>query len=67
MSFLTDAPTSASVEVVETVRFVSWASAELERCLGKHPQLRGALQLVMGRDLAAKLREGRTWAVAPSS
>ena len=67
MSFLTDAPTSASVEVVESVRFVSWPTAGLERCLAKHPQLRAALQLVMGRDLAAKLRERRTWAVAPSS
>src|SRR5262249_31767328 len=61
MSFLTGAPTSASVEVVEAVRFVSWSTAELDRCLGRHPQLRAALQLVMGRDLAAKLRGDRTW------
>ena len=67
MSFLTGAVTSASVEVVEAARFVSWPTAELERCLGKHPQLRAALQLVMGRDLAAKLREGRTWDAAPTS
>jgi Popeye protein conserved region len=67
MSFLTGAPTSASVEVVEAVRFVSWSTAELERCLGRHPALRAALQLVMGRDLAAKLREGRTWDAAPTS
>jgi hypothetical protein len=67
MSFLTGSPTSASVEVVEAVRFVSWPTAELERCLAKHPPLRAALQLVMGRDLAAKLREGRTWDAAPTS
>ena len=67
MSFLTGAATSASVEVVEPARFVSWPTAELERCLSKHPQLRAALQLVMGRDLAAKLREGRTWDAAPTS
>jgi len=67
MSFLTGAATSASVEVVEAARFVSWPAAELERCLTKHPQLRSALQLVMGRDLAAKLREGRTWNTAPTS
>jgi Popeye-like protein len=60
MSFLTGAPTSASVEVVEPVRFVSWPTAELERCLVKNPPLRSALQLVMGRDLATKLREDRT-------
>jgi hypothetical protein len=67
MSFLTGAATSASVEVVEPVRLVSWPTAELERCLTKHPQLRAALQLVMGRDLAAKLREGRTWDTTPAS
>ena len=67
MSFLSGAETSASVEVVEAVRFVSWPTAELERCLAKHPQLRAALQLVMGRDLAAKLREGKTWDAAPTS
>ena len=67
MSFLTGAPTSASVEAVEAVRLVSWPAAALERCLVKHPPLRAALQLVMGRDLAAKLREGRTWDAVPSS
>jgi hypothetical protein len=67
MSFLTGAPTSADVVVVETVRLVSWPTAELERCLGRHPPVRAALQLIMGRDLAVKLREGRTWQAAPSS
>ena len=68
MSFLTDAPTTAAVEVVEPVRLVSWPTAELERCLAKHPSLRVALQLAIGRDLAAKLREGRrTWDPLPSS
>ena len=55
MSFLTGAPTTAAVEVVEPVRFVSWATPDLERFLGKHPPLRAALQLVLGRDLAAKV------------
>jgi hypothetical protein len=55
MSFLTGAATTAAVEVVEPVRFVSWATADLERFLAKHPPLRGALQIVLGRDLAAKL------------
>jgi hypothetical protein len=68
MSFLTGAPTTAAVQVVEPVRFVSWPTAELERFLVKHPSLRAALQLVIGRDLAAKLREGgRAWDAAPSS
>ena len=55
MSFLTGAPTTAAVEVVEPARFVSWATPDLARFLGKHPELRSALQLVIGRDLAAKL------------
>jgi hypothetical protein len=67
MSFLTGAPTSASVEVVEATRFVSWPAAALERCLTRHPGLRAALQLVIGRDLAVKLKEGRTWDAAPRS
>jgi hypothetical protein len=59
MSFLTGARTTAAVEVVEPTRFVSWATDDLERLLGKHPELRAALQLVLGRDLAAKLASGR--------
>src|SRR5262245_46352099 len=55
MGFLTGARTTAAVEVVEPVRFVSWATHDLEQFLGKHPDLRAALQLVLGRDLAAKL------------
>ena len=67
MSFLTGAPTTAAVHVVEPVRFVTWPTAELERFLVKHPPLRSALQLVIGRDLAVKLRQGgRAWDAAPS-
>ena len=57
MSFLTGARTSAAVEVVDPARFVSWPTAELERFLGKHPDLRAALQLVIGKDLAVKLAQ----------
>ena len=55
MSFLTGARTSAAVEVVEPARFVSWPTDELERFLGTHSDLRAALQLVIGKDLAVKL------------
>jgi hypothetical protein len=55
MSYLTGARTTAAVETLEPVRFVSWATADLERFLGRHPELRAALQLALGRDLAAKL------------
>ncbi|PWU18065.1 MAG: hypothetical protein C5B48_15210 [Candidatus Rokuibacteriota bacterium] len=60
MSFLTRARTTAAVEVVEPGRFVSWPTAELERFLGRHSELRAALQLVIGKDLAVKLAQGRT-------
>jgi CRP-like cAMP-binding protein len=57
MSFLTGAKTTAAVEAVEPVRFVSWATADLEHFLGQHPEARAALQLVIGRDLASKLSD----------
>jgi hypothetical protein len=55
MGFLTGEHTTAAVQVVEAARFVSWATDDLERFLGKHHELRAALQLVLGRDLAVKL------------
>ena len=57
MSYLTGARTTAAVETMEPVRFVSWQTSDLERFLGKHPELRAALQLSLGRDLATKLGE----------
>jgi hypothetical protein len=48
MSFLTGAQTTAAVEVVEPTRFVSCVTDDLERYLGKQPELRTALQLVLG-------------------
>lgn len=59
MSFLTGARTTAAVEVSEPVRYVCWATYDLERFLAKHPQLRAALQLILGRDLAVKLAGDR--------
>jgi|RhiMetdeSRZDD1v2_1073273.scaffolds.fasta_scaffold217557_3 hypothetical protein len=69
MSFLTGERTTAAVEVVEPARFVSWATDDLERFLGKHRELRAALQLVLGRGLAAKLvgDGGSTSDTAPTS
>jgi hypothetical protein len=55
MSYLTGSRTTAAVETVEPVRFVSWATPDLERALARQPELRTALQLVLGRDLATKL------------
>jgi hypothetical protein len=59
MSFLTGERTTAAVEVLEPVRFVSWATEDLERLLVKKPPLRTALQLILGRDLAAKVVNAR--------
>ena len=59
MSFLTGARTTAAVEVVEPARFVWWPTAELERFLGKHQELRAALRLVIGKDLVGKLVSDR--------
>jgi hypothetical protein len=59
MSYLTRARTTAAVETLEPVRFVSWRTADLERFLGRHAELRAALQVVLGRDLALKLTGDR--------
>lgn len=56
MSFLTGEKTSASVWAQLRTRYVSWPSAELKRFLADNTELRAALQLVIGADLATKLR-----------
>ena len=59
MSFLTGESTTAAVEVLEPVRFISWATEDLERLLVRQPPLRTALQLILGRDLTSKVISGR--------
>jgi hypothetical protein len=56
MSYLTGAPTTASVEVVEPATCLSWTKASLSKLLDADPSLRAAVQLVIGRDLVTKLR-----------
>lgn len=56
MSFLTDATTSASVVARDDVEYVAWPQHALKRFLDRNPELRAALQMVIGVDLAAKLR-----------
>ncbi len=56
MSFLTGEKTSASVWALGGARYVAWPSAELKRFLADNAELRAALQLVIGADLATKLR-----------
>jgi len=56
MSYLTGEPTSAAVCTRGATTYVAWPKAKLDELLEKNPPIRAALQLVMGTDLAAKLR-----------
>ena len=56
MSFLTGHNPTADVFAVEPTRLVSWPKAELTPFLEHNPDLRAALQLVIGTDLVGKLR-----------
>jgi hypothetical protein len=59
MGFLTGRPTTAAVEATEPVRYVAWPAAELARFLDKQPDLRSMIQLLIGKDLVAKLAPAR--------
>jgi Popeye protein conserved region len=56
MSFLTGEKTSASVTTDTPARYVAWPAAELRKFLDDSAELRAAWQLVVGADLATKLR-----------
>jgi hypothetical protein len=56
MSYMTGEPTSACVQALHAIRYVSWSRASLEAFLRNHSDLKAALQLVIGSDLVAKLR-----------
>lgn len=56
MSFVTGAPTSASVDAASELRYVRFPSSELRRLFVRNPELRAAWQALIGHDLAAKLR-----------
>ncbi len=56
MSFLTGGRANADVIAVEPLRLASWPQAELRAVLAKNPELRAAVQAVIGEDLIAKLR-----------
>ena len=55
MSFLGGGKTSAAVDVVEPARYISWQREKLEAFLGRYPDVRSSLQLLIGKDLVAKL------------
>lgn len=56
MSFLTGEPTSASVRATGASEILCWPREVLETFLTDHPQTRAAMQLILGTDMAAKLR-----------
>jgi hypothetical protein len=56
MSFLTGEPASADVVALEPCRYLALPAAPLRGFLAEHPELRAAWQLLLGADLAQKLR-----------
>jgi hypothetical protein len=64
MSWLTGQPPSAEVLAEPGLRVASWDARKLREHLEHHPEVRVALQQVMGADLAHKLRSERSAADA---
>ncbi|MCA9693482.1 MAG: cyclic nucleotide-binding domain-containing protein [Myxococcales bacterium] len=59
MSFLTGGAPSADVVAVTATSVLGWQRDELQRFLADNPEIRAGLQLVIGTDLACKLRGDR--------
>lgn len=55
MSYLTDSKTIASVVAKTPLRYVSWSKDQLKKFLGRNPDLRATLQMILGVDLVAKV------------
>jgi hypothetical protein len=58
MSYISGEPACARVLASAGSRCVHWPRTDLERLLGDRPDLRAALQGIIGTDLASKLRRG---------
>ena len=56
LSYLTGRPPAADVVAASALRIVRWPVALLRDYLEANPETRTAMQLVLGADLAAKLR-----------
>ena len=56
MSFITGEVPQATVSATERTRYVSWPKEPLQEFLKKNPELRAAWQMIIGADLAMKLR-----------
>jgi hypothetical protein len=58
LSYLTGKPPGADVVAATALRIVRWPADALRAFLAANPDTRTAVQLVLGSDLAAKLRGG---------
>jgi CRP-like cAMP-binding protein len=56
LSYLTGKPPAADVVAAGPLRVVRWPTASLRSYLAAHPDTRAVMQLVLGSDLATKLR-----------
>lgn len=56
MGFLTDAATSAAVVATEPTRYLALPTTSLRALFKRHPDLRAAMQSVIGSDLVGKLK-----------
>ncbi len=56
MSYVTGEPTSAAVVARAPTQVLSWRRESLDEFLSAHPDARAALQMILGTDMAAKLR-----------
>lgn len=56
LSYLTGKPPAANVVAADRLRIVRWESSSLRAYLADTPDTRTAMQLVLGADLATKLR-----------
>ena len=60
MSYITGQRATASIDALSRVRYIAWNHGELSDFLDEQPELRSAMQLVIGSDLVGKLRAVRS-------
>jgi hypothetical protein len=63
IAFLNGTPATATVRTAEHTRSLAWEFEALRALLTKHPELRGAVQVVFNKNLIGKLNDQRDrWA-----
>ena len=55
MGFWFDQDATASVKVLNPTQYLSWKKSELKKLLERNPNLKFAMQTIIGRDLSKKL------------